>query len=359
MAVNNPQIYTAAFAGAMAGMGFSDRIPTDPLPAGYAELSATAGAFASEIDTLWGVTPAASLEIQGMQSVCEAVWQSRTALTTSVPASWVPICKAVIVAIQEAISYYATNGIPNPPFGGGGGPAFTFPNRIDCSVNSGSVESPYSDTPVLHAQSGGHVAGGYNGGGVGNKSILGFIVGNFLPLAALTSIVWTWKDLNSPTPGLNVYANLVCDINGDGSAYKILVVDPSSLPILNNGTTVTNGDGSKTTTFLAASMNVLVVQGLPVPPLPPGGPGFIAPDEPPALIPPYGLPGGWPGVSYKISTILAAYPAARLAIASSGDGGMPKAPNKTPPFMLVTGDSTNQLIRAFRLSNVTFNGVAV
>jgi len=38
---------------------------------------------------------------------------------------------------------------------------------------------------------------------------------------------------------------------------------------------------------------------------------------------------------------------------------LPKAPNKTPPLMLITGDSINQIIRAFRLSDVKFNGVRV
>jgi len=236
----------------------------------------------------------------------------------------------------------------------GGGGAFEMFSRVDCSVNAAYVESPYSRTPVLHTRSSGQVAGGYNGGGVGNKSILGFRVGNGLPLGQLQRIEYTWLDLNPAMSGFATYANLIIDVNGDGSAYKIAVIDPASLPGLNNGTTVTNPDGSHTTTWLGASNNVLLVNGLLNPPLPPGGPGFVPP-----TVPGGPLPGGWPSNSYSIAAILAAYPNAKLAEASSGDGGLPRAPNTTPAFLLATGDSNNQVIRAFLLSNVKFNGAVV
>lgn len=232
---------------------------------------------------------------------------------------------------------------------------FAFQNRVDCSVNSAHVESPYTAMPVLHAQSGGNTAGGYNGGGTGNKTILGYRVGNGLPLGSLVSLEWTWLDLNPATSGLPVYANLVIALNGlVGSApYKIAVIDPASAPVLNNGATVTNLDGSFTTTWLGASMNLLIVNGLASPGFA-VGPPFVTPTVIGAP-----LPGGWPSNSYSLADILAAYPAATLIEASSLDGGLPKAPNKTPPFLLVTGDSTNQIIRAFRLSDVKFNGALV
>jgi hypothetical protein len=235
---------------------------------------------------------------------------------------------------------------------------FTFQNRVDCSVNSAHVEAPYTVLPVLHAQSGGNTAGGYNGGGTGNKSILGFRVGNGLSLSLLSSIEWTWLDLNPATSGLPVYANLVIDVYGDGSVFKIGVIDPSALPVLNNGNTVLNLDGSRTTTWLGASDNILIVNGLSAA-VPAAGPPYVPPDVQGAAPPTYGFTGGWPASSYKLSTILGAYPNATLAEANSLDGGLPKSPNKTPALLLVTGDSTNQIIRAFRLSNVRFNGALV
>ena len=257
-------------------------------------------------------------------------------------------------ASGQVLTWNATTQSWEP--GPGGGASFAFPARVDCSVNAARVAELYSPAPVLHTQSALPVAGGFNGGGTGNKAIVGYRVGNLLPLGALVGFSWTWLDLNPATPGLpaSVYANLVLDVNGNGTAYKIGVVDPASLPVLNQGTTIVNGDGSKTSTWLAASNNLLIVLGLPVPPLPPGGPGFVPPTVAGAP-----LPGGWPSNSYSVPDILAAYPACRLAEASTLDGGLPKGPNTTPAFMLIAGDSGNHAIKAQRLTGVTFNGALV
>lgn len=357
---NNPQVYTAAYSGALAGLALASRSLTDVAPADYVSQANIAGAYAQALDTEWGsVAVAESLEIQGIQSGSQAAWQSRGSQSTIGPLSGIAaVAAAVVAAVQAGEVYYAANGIPNPPFAGGNGSLFL--NRVVCAINNGSVENPYSASPILHTQPGGNVAGGYNGGGVGNKVLLGFRVGNLLPLGSLNTLAWTWKNLNPDQPvGLVVYANLVLDINGDGSAYKILSIDPASLPALNVGTTVTNVDGSKTTTW-NKTQNVLVVLGLLEPPPTPAPPNqFVPPTLPLGGIPPYGLPAGWNGVSYSIASILAAYPSARLAVASSLDGGMPKAPNVTPAFMLGSGDSNNNIIQAFQVTNVLFNGVQV
>ena len=39
---------------------------------------------------------------------------------------------------------------------------FIYPNRVDCSVNSGLVDNLYSAAPVLHTQTSGNVGGGFN-----------------------------------------------------------------------------------------------------------------------------------------------------------------------------------------------------
>ncbi len=242
-------------------------------------------------------------------------------------------------------------------------PSPAFARRIDHSVNNARVDEMYTATPVLRASSGGNAVGGFNGGGVGNKCILGIDVGT-VPLAALSTIEYTFRDLNfgiepSGSPPLP-YLNLVLDVNGDGSAFKLASIDPSfGPPLLANCTVVTNLDGSKTVTFNAASNNLLVVLGLPVPPLPPGGPGFVPPTQTTNPVPPYGLPGAWQSASYSIGAILAAYPNARLAPGATGDGGMPKTPNVTLGMMVILGDSTNQIEQAWLLSTVLFNGSPV
>lgn len=229
-----------------------------------------------------------------------------------------------------------------------------FLDRVDCSVNSAYVESPYSDAPVLHARSGGNTAGGFNGAGTGNKAMLGLRVGT-TPLAQVMSLVYTWTDLNPATPGLPTYANFVIALNGPpgSAAFRIGVIDPVSPAALGNGTTVTNPDGSFTTTWLGATDNILLVNALPAPGFA-AGPPFVAPTVSLAPLPPA---GNWPSNSYSLGAILAAYPGATLIEASSGDGGLPVSPNTTPPVILVTGDSTNQRIRAFRLTDIRWNGV--
>jgi hypothetical protein len=242
-------------------------------------------------------------------------------------------------------------------------PSPAFARRIDHSVNNARVDEIYTATPVLRANSAGNAAGGYNGGGVGNKCILGIDVGS-VPLASLVSIEYTFIDLNfgvepSGSPPLP-YLNLVLDMNGDGSAFKLASIDPSfGPPSLANCTVVTNLDGSKTVTFNASTNNLLVVNGVPVPPLPPGGPGFVPPTQTTNPVPPFGLPGAWQSASYSIAAILAAYPAARLHLGATGDGGMPKSPNVTLALMVILGDSTNQIEQAWLLSDVRFNGSQV
>ena len=232
--------------------------------------------------------------------------------------------------------------------GGGGGDLFAELARGDFSVNSGRVENAWSDSPVLHTQTRGPLAaGGYNGGGTGSKSILGVDVGNGLPLGSLVSLAWTWLDLvpyvASP---LETYANLIVDLFGDGSVYKILVIDPASVAALNNGTTVVNLDGSRTTSITFASQWVLVV--LDVPGYPPGVPLPVVNLNP---------VGSWLSRSYRLADIAAAYPAAVLRRASSLDGGLPLA-TVTPAVLICAGDSGNNRIQAFRITAITFNGSA-
>lgn len=248
--------------------------------------------------------------------------------TPTTPGDWV---LPLPTQVQEAIDKLAAAG----------GAASTLA-RIDCSVNAARVEQLYSATPFLHAQNGGNAAGGFNGGGVGNKAICGFDVGDGEAIGVWTGIEWTWLDLASSTPGLGVYANLIVDQNGDGSLYKVFVIDPASNPALNNGTTVVNGDGSKTTTFDPSSEFVLVVNDIV------------------GVVPAVNLGGVfWGNRSYRVSDILAMYPAAKFKRAASADAGMPKSPTVTPAYLLVTGDSTNNRVRAFRLSGMKFDGVAV
>lgn len=230
---------------------------------------------------------------------------------------------------------------------GGGADLFAVLNRGDFSVNKARVANAWSATPVLQTQTGTNAAGGFNGGGVGNKSILGVDVGNGLPLASLLSIAFTWRPLVPfvVTP-FRPFVNVIVELGAPAPAgYKILVIDPSTVPALDTHTTIDNGDGTFTTTWDASTNLIQVVNDTPV--FPPGTP-------PPVV----DLGGSWLNRSYSLAAIAAAYPLAALRRVSSLDGGLPIA-TVTPALLFVGGDSGNNRIQAWQLSAISFNGAAV
>lgn len=234
-----------------------------------------------------------------------------------------------------------------PPIPGGGGDLFAFLARGDFSVNKASVDNAWSSTPVIKTQTGVNAAGGFNGGGTGNKAILGVDVGDGLALGDFLSLSYRWRPLVPyvVTPFLP-YANLIVELGAPAPAgFKVLVIDPASVPALNNAATVNNGDGTFTTTFDAALNFALVVND--VPGYPPGVP-LPAVDLNPV--------GTWVNRSYRLSDIAAAYPAAALRRANSLDGGLPLA-TVTPAMLVIAGDSGNNRIHAWEILAMTFNGV--
>jgi len=385
----NSTIYANAFSGALAGMALSDKTPISTDPAFYTEQTNIAAAFAQSLDTVTAVPPGPSPFVVGqlIQSLCSSAWQERcppSGATSLDPNTYTELSKVIqavasnvgsilgpvpgllfpgmvsIDGADQTIDYLAsklvagtniTLTVQNPGASetlkidstGGGGAGFTYPNRVDCSVNSARVDDANSDTPVIRTITGGNVVGGYNGGGIGSKAILGFDVGNLLPLGGLTSLQWTAKNLMpynpSPWP-IAGYCNLIVDINGNGSVYKIFIIDPQSVPALLQCTITTNGDGSNTIDFDPLTNLVLVI-------------GLIPP-----VVPTVNLGPGFLQQGFSIASILASYPLARFARANSLDGGLPKL-QVIPPWLIVQGDSNNNKIISMRLLSAFFNGVQV
>jgi hypothetical protein len=123
---NNNDVFTAAFAGALAGMGVSGKNPTDTNSADYASLTDVVGAFAQAFDTTWGANPANGLDLPSIQEACEGYWQQRSPL--DVPpfnnaSAYLGACAALVAIIQAGDTYYAGQGItpPSNPFRPGGG----------------------------------------------------------------------------------------------------------------------------------------------------------------------------------------------------------------------------------------------
>ncbi len=122
-APKNVQIFTAAFAGTLAGMGLSDRIISNSDPASYAGLASVAGAFAQAVDTAWTDSRATTLlDIEAIQSNCAAYWQDRSPIvdaTNTNAATHAAAALTILATITASESYYAAQGITPPAIPGG------------------------------------------------------------------------------------------------------------------------------------------------------------------------------------------------------------------------------------------------
>lgn len=65
----NVQIFTAAYAGCLAGMGVSDRIISSTNPLVYAGIASVAGAFSKAVDTAWGARATTLLDVESVPTV--------------------------------------------------------------------------------------------------------------------------------------------------------------------------------------------------------------------------------------------------------------------------------------------------
>jgi len=182
---------------------------------------------------------------------------------------------------------------------------------------------------------------GFHGGGAGNKSMLGTDFIDDMALGAFTSFSVRYglrtagndHALNRP------YVNVLIDANGDGSLYKIGVLDAHSNPQLNLLTDVTEGvatDHEYTRAWVGAGKIKIV-------------------NELAGVVPAVSLGAGWLNKVFTISDILAVYPDARLVRAFPADGGLP-ADLTLPALWLVVGDSTYTRYSRIIVREVRVNG---
>lgn len=229
--------------------------------------------------------------------------------------------------------------------GGGGGSLFTFPNRVDLSVNKANVDNAQSNFAVLVTRTGTNAAGAYNGGGIGNKSILGIGGFNGLLLSSLATLDYTWRALT--TDATETYVNLIVELIPGSGVFNILVIDSPLFTI------TPLGGGRFNYAWAAATDNVRIVNDQLVP----GYPGSLP-------VPVVGVPFPptlWPSRAYKFTDLIqpAFYPTAHLRDASTGDGGLPKAPTITPALLVIAGDSVNTLATNKLVEQIRFNGALV
>jgi hypothetical protein len=261
-------------------------------------------------------------------------------------------------------------GFPNPGSGGtpvvpspiGGG---TIPNYLtgggfspDFSVNSARVDVQTDGALNLRTGARTNAAGGFSGGGTGNKAITGILGLDGGALGSILSAEFTWENVvgpvgpffnppGAPTP-LSPYLNFVVDFdpNGAGDIRVLVALDDSLNPAITAaiGTYSNPGGLNKLTFRWEASMDVLIV-GAP-PALVPGG---VAPNV--------SVGASWLENSYSFAALLAANPDAILVDAFSGDGGLP-AGAITPALMILSGDSGNLTRSGKRLTSLKVNDIA-
>jgi len=307
----------------------------------------------SSFDRLNIATPARGLEVydsdinypfhfNGIQ------WSGDGYYSPLVPNNWAP---PIPNSTSEALDDLA--GIP-------------FPNRVNISVNKSTIDNYQRVIPILRSQTGPNLTGAYNGGGIGNKPILGLRGFSGLPLGDIDSIEFTWKDLlpetttlllsSGPVVGdhgeplgssaiaLLPFINLIVDLNGDGSLIKIFNMSQTLPPTSDTNFTVTALGPDKYNYLFDPLVNTFeIVLGLP--PVP-----FVAPfiNNGPS----------WFAQAFRMEDIIAlgAYPNATLIDIASGDGGMPKDV-VTPSIVLAMGGSSNVDAGLKIIEEIKFNGV--
>jgi hypothetical protein len=248
-------------------------------------------------------------------------------------------------------------------------------DRRDHSVNGALVEGYNTSAAVLRTKTDGHVAGGYVGGGVGNKSILGHWLSAPLLLSALVSIEFTVLRITPEATFLppltngyavNVlpYANLVVDLGppiyGPGSGGVVILVfgDVNNTLLLGAYSVPGVNQHRCIWTAGAPGSGVLAVlgKGMFVSPSPPGALFVPASQAAPAIY----LAASWQAFAFDVAAIAAAYPAATILNAFSGDGGLPLAPTITSGvMMMMIGSSGSKTQNAVQVLDWKLNGVSI
>jgi hypothetical protein len=125
----NVNVYSAAFAGAMAAIAVPDgAVITDPLTGNYANQAAIAAVFAQAVDTAWTGAPnsydlnaiqAMSLQFFGPHNVGPL---ATSPMTTQ--ANWTTTAVALVAAVKQGDTNFGTQGITPPGFGSGSNRAY-------------------------------------------------------------------------------------------------------------------------------------------------------------------------------------------------------------------------------------------
>ena len=261
-------------------------------------------------------------------------------------------------SVGEVLTWDGEYWAPGP--GGGGGPTLVA-GRRNHSVNAASIEAFDTTSPIMRTNTTLNGAGGFNGGGVGNKAILGHWIDAPLALSALASIELLIEQL-TPEAGLAFtipYLNAIVELDPVGypGVLAVLSFGDTQNP-LNLGTYTTPALNQHRTVWTPGANFLQVVSDKGM------GPPQVSTPVPvagPATVPiSHGIaqPSNWNNHDYSLANLVVAYPNARIVNGSSLDGGMPRT-TKTAGFLVTLGDSSTRIQNSVSLIEWKINGISV
>ena len=120
----NVLVYTAAFAGAMSGVGVPNgAFIVDPTTGDYAPAAGVAAAYAQAVDTAWGnVTVPNNYDLQCIQLTSEALIARGAGYPIAAPvntqANWTTVATALVAMVQQGDVNFASQNITPPGVSG-------------------------------------------------------------------------------------------------------------------------------------------------------------------------------------------------------------------------------------------------
>lgn len=142
----NINVYTAAYAGATAGVG----IPTgafiiDPLSNDYGQQISVAVAFAQAVDTAWGAVGANAYDIEAITDASDNLFARGPGCPIQgvivTQSNWTIVATALVALIRKGDSVATAGGIVLPPINGTG----TFQNLSNVIFVDGNTLVPQID----------------------------------------------------------------------------------------------------------------------------------------------------------------------------------------------------------------------
>lgn len=151
----NINVYTAAYAGATAGVG----IPTgafiiDPLSNDYGQQISVAVAFAQAVDTVWGAVGANAYDIEAITDASDNLFARGPGCPIQgvivTQANWTTVATALVALIRKGDSVATAGGIILPPINGTStfqnlsNVIFVDGNTLVPQINeTGNIEAPF------------------------------------------------------------------------------------------------------------------------------------------------------------------------------------------------------------------------